>query len=600
MEAIGKPTTGEDSFDTTTADRPLHCMAILDEVPGHQLGEVRRPVGGFTGWLKRLEDRALLRVRPEINSASYVRGSRVAIDYVTSALLQQSKSARFTFAVPDQEVGNFDFWADAQGIAQDTNIVSLTTLAEAGFRDFSPDIWLNLRGNQQFSFSLRERLSRRPFPIVTLQHGLSRHDLLYERFFRSLLSPSYPFDSLICTSRACKAAVSNILESLASGFEIDYGVHLKFEGRLDLIPLCVDTEQLKPAPNTLPRRALGIPADATVLLYLGYISPVKADLAPMLLIFKRLVANNPSKKLLFYIAGTGPDQYATELLRTAKDLELEGRVVILRAVSDEIKLSLFRASDVFVAPCDSMQESFGLTPVEAMACGVPQVASDWSGYRDTIEHGKTGFLIPTMWGLTDSDLRFSGDLLGWVYDHSHQGQSMITDVNAFYNGLQILITNESLRSEMSIASRQRAVSEFSPQTLAKRYEELWGELNRMSRSGSPLPPRSGFFHTSYHKHFGHFASSELNDNFRVLSSSSAEISVNRLLSLSASPETGVAMLDGSLLEAILTVCNPTAIHAEITIRDLLVSLAGNEVTESFLRRHILFLIKYGLLTIQSG
>ena len=53
------------------------------------------------------------------------------------------------------------------------------------------------------------------------------------------------------------------------------------------------------------------------------------------------------------------------------------------------------AADIFVSMADNHQETFGLTPVEAMACGLPVIASDWNGYRDTVRHGETGWLVPS-------------------------------------------------------------------------------------------------------------------------------------------------------------------------------------------------------------
>ncbi len=54
------------------------------------------------------------------------------------------------------------------------------------------------------------------------------------------------------------------------------------------------------------------------------------------------------------------------------------------------------AADVFVSLSDNIQESFGITPVEAMAAGLPCLVSDWDGYRDTVVHGETGFRIPDL------------------------------------------------------------------------------------------------------------------------------------------------------------------------------------------------------------
>ena len=44
---------------------------------------------------------------------------------------------------------------------------------------------------------------------------------------------------------------------------------------------------------------------------------------------------------------------------------------------------------------DNIQETFGITPIEAMSAGLPVVVSDWDGYRDTVRDGIDGFRIPT-------------------------------------------------------------------------------------------------------------------------------------------------------------------------------------------------------------
>ena len=53
------------------------------------------------------------------------------------------------------------------------------------------------------------------------------------------------------------------------------------------------------------------------------------------------------------------------------------------------------AADIFYSLVDNPQETFGLTPVEAMAAGIPVIVSDWDGYRYTVTDGLEGFLIPT-------------------------------------------------------------------------------------------------------------------------------------------------------------------------------------------------------------
>ena len=52
------------------------------------------------------------------------------------------------------------------------------------------------------------------------------------------------------------------------------------------------------------------------------------------------------------------------------------------------------AADLFCSPADNLQETFGLSVLEAMASSLPVVASDWNGYRDLVLHGSTGWLVP--------------------------------------------------------------------------------------------------------------------------------------------------------------------------------------------------------------
>ena len=54
------------------------------------------------------------------------------------------------------------------------------------------------------------------------------------------------------------------------------------------------------------------------------------------------------------------------------------------------------SSDIFISLSDNFQETFGITPLEGMASGLPVVVSDWDGYRDTVRDQIDGFTIPTI------------------------------------------------------------------------------------------------------------------------------------------------------------------------------------------------------------
>ena len=93
-----------------------------------------------------------------------------------------------------------------------------------------------------------------------------------------------------------------------------------------------------------------------------------------------------------------------------KVVHLDGREVSNRKLA-------WASADIFCSLSDNIQETFGISPVEAMAAGLPCVVSDWDGYKDTVRDGVDGILIPTtMPGPTGSRLpRRSGrTACGWT------------------------------------------------------------------------------------------------------------------------------------------------------------------------------------------
>jgi glycosyltransferase involved in cell wall biosynthesis len=93
--------------------------------------------------------------------------------------------------------------------------------------------------------------------------------------------------------------------------------------------------------------------------------------------------------LMFYIVGKGEEE--DRLKNLAKELDLEGNIVFQGFVSEEEKVRFLQKAWLLVTP--SMNEGWGLTVVEANACGTPAIAFDVPGLRDSIVHGKTGLLV---------------------------------------------------------------------------------------------------------------------------------------------------------------------------------------------------------------
>src|SRR6516164_998135 len=72
------------------------------------------------------------------------------------------------------------------------------------------------------------------------------------------------------------------------------------------------------------------------------------------------------------------------------------RVTFVDGTQPDTRFAVWHAADIFASLSDNIQETFGLVIVEAMASGLPIVASDWDGYRDLVTDGESGYLVPSV------------------------------------------------------------------------------------------------------------------------------------------------------------------------------------------------------------
>jgi phosphatidylinositol alpha-mannosyltransferase len=154
----------------------------------------------------------------------------------------------------------------------------------------------------------------------------------------------------------------------------------RLEGEFRIVPNGVDVEAFArgtpPADVPLGRR----------MLWVGRLDPQKG-FGVAVGAFARLAPEFPDLHLL--VAGDGRDRDAVEGLPPG----VRSRVVMLGTVPHGLLPAYHAAADAFVAPALG-QESFGMVLVEAMAAGVPVVASDIAGYREVVHHEEDGLLVP--------------------------------------------------------------------------------------------------------------------------------------------------------------------------------------------------------------
>ncbi|HKG92715.1 MAG TPA: glycosyltransferase family 4 protein [Gemmatimonadaceae bacterium] len=148
-------------------------------------------------------------------------------------------------------------------------------------------------------------------------------------------------------------------------------------GAVRVVYCGIDTERYTPEPAAREPRPL--------FAYLGRLKRYKG-VDVVIRAFHRLQNQDATLE----IAGTGDHRPALE--RLVDSLDLRGRVTFLGFISEEEKLRLLRRAWalLFASP----KEGWGITNLEAAACGTPVVASDSPGIRESVRHGETGYLVP--------------------------------------------------------------------------------------------------------------------------------------------------------------------------------------------------------------
>lgn len=344
--------------------QPFTIAAVLHWLPGEAHPEVR---AGAIGFLQRLEERARREIQPH-SVRSFVRGVGVSMDALLGTVLRNGQAEQFLFvtdAALQPRAVNWSVSNPEMLNGRSASFLSWQQIAEGALNDFRPDIWFDARGELTDISRLRERRSPHVYPIVSVQHGFSVHNLLWDHFTRLLLTRCYPCDSCICTTTRSQRAMRRLLSNVSERFNRDFGTNLAFPHRTDVIPLCIDTDIYAPRDKPSLRIKLGLPRDAIVLLYLGYVSATKADLIPLLRVLKTVIADNPKQRILLVIAGTGAELSFKAVMENARTLGVQRSIVVKRNITDAYKQQLIPAVDVFVSPGDSIQESFGLTPIES-------------------------------------------------------------------------------------------------------------------------------------------------------------------------------------------------------------------------------------------
>lgn len=501
-------------------------------------------------------------------------------DFVKALLLNQQKLKITLFVTTEAEkIYLQDYLTEILG-KHPAKIITLLQ-AQEFFKKNRVDVIHLLDPNLYRGFYLRHQVARYSMVVTGVTHSLG-HAPFLDWLVLNSLGNAQSFDSLICTTPTAKETIDKMVLKISD--HLKNGIFF----RRDIIPLGVDVDSFSGCNKSI-RDELNISGEAVVLLCFSRFSHRhKVDLIPLFLVLSKLLKKT-KKQVKLLLAGAEGKENNIELLKTvACEYQIEEHVVFVKNPNDSYKRDLFNMADIFLAWSDNVQETFGLTVIEAMASGLPVVASDWNGYRSLVTDKENGYLIPTCALKECSFINNTAPLQVDSVNHMYLAQSVAIDQEAAIEKLVDLIDNENKRKDFSLKAKERA-KKYDWKRVVIQYKRLWEELVTESQKHVYQPNRD-FLTLDYHHIFSHYASSVLTAKDKVtVTQLGQEVLLGRV---NIRKYTGMEeILDSKLLAFVLKETIQTQ-----TI-DCLINKARSFFGEHMIHYHVMWLYKYGFVSV---
>ena len=219
--------------------------------------------------------------------------------------------------------------------------------------------------------------------------------------------------------------------------------------RIEAITNSVDTSRfgpVDPAAKSALRQALQLPADRTLVTYTGRLVSYKG--LPLLLRVWDQLQRVDSQALLVLVGSGGLDVHNCEA-ELREFVQRRGLGDSVRFTGDVHNVHQYlQASDIFVFPTE--KEAFGISLIEAMACGLPVIATATGGIRDILSHERDGLLIEA---------------------GSFQG---------LHDAIQRLLTDRRLADVLGRAALLTARTRYARDVVLQRYIQLFQRVGTIS------------------------------------------------------------------------------------------------------------------------
>jgi len=389
----------------------------------------------------------------------------------------------------------------ARGLLGDSGSATQVTTAHHALSRAPVEAGALLRGQPELSdlaWSRRRKASDRAYSLLGVIHTLAP-PTVRQIIAAASTAPMHPWDALICTS----PSVRDAMETMFAGWEAHLAERTQGQApprpALPIIPLGVDASTFaaqadRPEARARARAAFDLEPDDALVLWVGRLSYYEKAFPQAMFKAVQQAAEATGARTAFVMAGWFPVEGDRGFYEQAARIHAPGVETHFVDGNDHQRLGdLWAGADIFLSLVDNIQETFGITPLEAMASGLPVVASDWDGYRATVRHGLDGFLVPTLGGPIGGGLgaalveRHTIDAVSYQAYTGGVAQHTAVHVGRAGAALAELIRSPDLRRRMGQSGRSHVRQTFDWPVVARQYHDLTDELAAV-RAAAVDPP----------------------------------------------------------------------------------------------------------------
>lgn len=408
-----------------------------------------------------------------------IMGRQVAGNSFLKAVIKYTKESElYVYSINQAQAEDFTQFVRSEGIDKNIKFIDFENtpaLSQPGLLFYpGPDISIQSKNRSFFKDS--------SWSICGITHTTSSAEVM-EGIQSLVTSPIQPWDAVICTSKSVHSNVLKIIETEEENIRKRHKASYFIRPQLPIIPLGIHTSEFEFNPNDREnaRELLGIKTNEIAILYVGRLSfHAKANPFPM---YKALenVANISTQKIVLIECGFYGNQFIRNAFTEAfQHLAPNIRIIRVDGTNNEMRLKSFAAAHIFCSLSDNIQETFGITPIEAMASGLPVVVSDWDGYRESVRHNIDGFCVPTLMPPSgygyDLSRRYALQINNYDEYIGYTSNFISVDIESTSEAFLKLISNKKLRDELGSNAKKRAIENFDWKKIILQYHDLWDHL----------------------------------------------------------------------------------------------------------------------------